>query len=273
MGVRWPPLFWADLSLKRVNRHQTFLWSQPASYHIGQSKMWNSNINGTLHRLHCICSHFISSSLCGENVIPRLQFAGIISYYIAPTVGIFTPFVNKNRVKKTDYIVKKKNNRTHSSNIRNVFPLLSGLCASWEKRNIHAGYHLQPSIFRKLAEASHGITIRIIWQKYRFSLQILQVSNNNGTGCLDFFLTFFLQLFFSASGADVCNYFMFLIQLFFLQSVMSPWKGISWLRSLVTQFGLKFVCSLCLPCGSEISSCVAKHQNNLAATILDPCSN
>lgn len=142
MGIRWPPLFWADLSLKRVNRQQTFLWSQPASYLIGQSKMWSSNINGRLHRLHCICSHFISSSLCGENVIPRLQFVGIINYYIAPIVGIFTPFVNKNRVKKTDWLYSKKNkknNRTHSSNIRNVFPLLSGLCVSWEKRNIHAG--------------------------------------------------------------------------------------------------------------------------------------
>lgn len=97
MGVRWPPLFWADLSLPRVTRHHTFLWCQPASYHGGQSKMWERNMRGKLHTWH-ICSYFISSFLWVENVIPQLQLACIISYYSPPVVGVFTPFENNNRV-------------------------------------------------------------------------------------------------------------------------------------------------------------------------------
>lgn len=109
MGVRWPPLFWADLSLQRVTRHHTFLWRQPASYHGGPSKMWKWNMKWKPRKWH-ICSHFISSFLWAENVIPWLQLAGIISYYIPPVVGVFTPFGNNNRVdtsrKQIAYLVQ-----------------------------------------------------------------------------------------------------------------------------------------------------------------------
>lgn len=132
MGVRWPPLFWADLSPPRVTRHHTFLWCQSALYHRGQSKMWKRNMKGKLHKWH-MCSYFISSFLWAENVIPWLQLAGIISCYIPAVVGVFTPFESNNRVdtsrKLIAYLVQI--NWTHKSNIRNIFPLLSDVSMAY----------------------------------------------------------------------------------------------------------------------------------------------
>lgn len=135
MGVRWPPLFWADLSLQRVTRHHTFLWSQPASYHGGQSKMWKRHMTAMLHKWH-ICSSFISSFLC---------------YYIPPVV--VSLHQNKNRVDKSRKQIDNTTGLTKATLDILYISIIEwcehGLQASRDRRNMYAGYRLQLSIFRK----------------------------------------------------------------------------------------------------------------------------
>lgn len=84
-----------------------------------------------------------------------------------------------------------------------------------------------------LYTAVYSITIRIIWQFFLFfffTRLAFQVWNSRGTDCLDIFTFSSLVLFFSGSGTDVCNYFMFFIQLFCSLRRLQE-RGLCWLCS------------------------------------------